>query len=128
MKLNRFTALAGVALLLLAACASTGPGMSPAMSREQATAIVASPDRTAADRENDARRNPVDLLAFIGARPGMTALDVSAGRGYTTELVARAVGTTGTVIGQSPMPANGNAAPPPASGPARRSTSAMRSS
>ena len=110
MMLNRITALAGMTLALLVACAGT----SPTMSRDQAAAIVASPDRTAADRENDARRNPVDLLAFIDPRPGMTALDISAARGYTTELIARAVGPTGTVIGQSPMPANGNAAPPPA--------------
>ena len=46
------------------------------------------------------------MLAFIGIRPGMVALDVSAGGGYTTELVARGVGPTGRVYGQSaPRPA-----------------------
>ena len=35
------------------------------------------------------------MLAFIGLRPGMVALDVSAGGGYTTELLARAVGPEG---------------------------------
>lgn len=103
-------ALAVIASAFIAACSSAPP----AVSREQATAIVASPDRSAADRDNDARRKPVELLAFIDVKPGMTALDVSAARGYTTELIARAVGPSGTVIGQSPMPANGNAAPPPA--------------
>src|SRR5262249_38670699 len=34
----------------------------------------------------------------------MTALDLSAGGGYTTELLARAVGTTGRVYGQSTPP------------------------
>jgi predicted methyltransferase len=110
MKLFRIPALAGMTLMLVTACAGTGP----TMSHEQAAAIVASPDRTAADRENDALRKPVELLAFIGVQPGMTALDVSAARGYTTELIARAVGPTGKVIGQSPLPANGNAAPPAA--------------
>jgi predicted methyltransferase len=111
MRLHRIAAFAGATLLLLSACTSTGP----TLSREQAAAaVVASPDRTAADRENDVRRKPTDLLTFIDAKPGMTALDVSAGRGYTTELIARAVGSTGRFIGQSPMPANGNAAPPPA--------------
>ena len=95
---------------LVAACASAPP----TLSREQVAAIVASPERTAADRENDVRRKPAEILAFIGVRPGMTALDVSAARGYTTELIARAVGPAGKVVGQSPMPANGNAAPPPA--------------
>jgi len=52
--------------------------------------------RTAADRKNDERRKPAELLAFTGVRPGMTALDVSASGGYTTELIARAVGPTAT--------------------------------
>ena len=41
------------------------------------------------------------MLAFIGIQPGMSALDVSAGGGYTTELLARAIGPNGTVYGQS---------------------------
>ena len=53
------------------------------------------------------------MLAFIGMRPGMTALDLSAGGGYTTELLARAVGPTGTVYGQS-QPRDPNRAPPAA--------------
>jgi len=94
---------------LLAACA-TAPA---SVTQEQAAAIVAARDRTAADRENDARRKPAELLAFIGVRPGMTALDISAARGYTTELIARAVGPTGRVIGQSLVPATGAQTPPP---------------
>ncbi|MEO8936322.1 MAG: hypothetical protein ABI277_08910 [Burkholderiaceae bacterium] len=70
----------------------------------QIAALVASPDRSPADRALDARRKPVETLAFIGVRPGMTALDVSAGGGYTTELIARAVGPTGRVYGQSAPP------------------------
>ena len=34
--------------------------------------------------------SPVEMLAFVGVRPGMVVLDVSAGGGYTTELLARA--------------------------------------
>ena len=113
MKRTLSSALFAACLVsFLAGCAHT-PGGPGAVTREQAAAIVASPDRTAADRENDVRRMPVEMLAFIGPRPGMTALDVSAGRGYSTELIARAVGPTGKVIGQSPMPASGNPAPPP---------------
>jgi predicted methyltransferase len=87
------------ALLGLSACSTTGP-----ISRDRAAEIVASPDRTPADLKNDVRRKPVDLLAFIAPRPGMVALDVSTGGGYTTELIARAVGPTGRVYGQSPAP------------------------
>jgi predicted methyltransferase len=66
--------------------------------------IVASIDRTAADRQLDARRKPAEMLAFIGVREDMTALDVSAAGGYTTELLSRAVGPTGTVYGQTRAP------------------------
>ena len=44
------------------------------------------------------------MLSFIGVRPGMVVLDVSAGGGYTTELLARAVAPSGRVYGQTPRP------------------------
>jgi predicted methyltransferase len=72
------------------------------LSRGQIEAIVASPDRSDADRKNDLRRKPVEMLSFIGVRPGMVVLDVSAGGGYTAELLARAVGPSGRVYGQTP--------------------------
>ena len=59
-------------------------------------ALIAAPDRSAADRETDARRDPLKVLAFIGARPGMKVLDMGAGGGYSTELMARAVGAWST--------------------------------
>jgi predicted methyltransferase len=98
-------------LVLAAGCAS-GPPVEPTLSSERIAAIVASPERSAADRINDLRRKPADMLAFIGVRPGMVALDVSAGRGYTTELIARAVGPAGKVYGQTP-PRNPAQTPPP---------------
>ena len=57
-------------------------------------ALIAATDRSAADRATDARRDPLKVLAFIGARPGMKVLDLGAGGGYSTELMARAVGST----------------------------------
>src|SRR4051812_5204411 len=98
--------------LALAACQSLQPSAGP-ISDARIAEIVASPDRSAADRTNDLRRKPEAMLAFIGVRPGMTALDVSAGGGYTTELIARAVGPTGKVYGQS-APPNPNRAGPAA--------------
>lgn len=44
------------------------------------------------------------MLAFIGVRPGMHAVDISAGGGYTAELIARAVGPKGRVYAQSAKP------------------------
>ena len=63
-------------------------------------AIVASPDRTDADRQTDKRREPGKMLPFTGVKAGMKVLDMEAGGGYSTELLARAVGPTGTVYAQ----------------------------
>src|SRR5437016_9749853 len=79
----------------LAACA--GVGKSESMDYR---AIVASPDRSEADRQTDQRRNPELLLAFTGVRKGIRVLDMGAGGGYSTELLARAVGSGGTVYAQ----------------------------
>jgi predicted methyltransferase len=66
--------------------------------------VVDAPDRDAADKKLDAGRKPAELLAFAGIKPGMKVADLAAGGGYTTELLARAVGPTGVVYGQnSPM-------------------------
>ncbi len=117
------------AALLMAACSQLGggtPSSAPSsalpISAARIAEIVASPERSDADRINDQRRKPRDMLAFIGIRPGMVALDLSAGGGYTTELVARSIGPTGKVYGQNaprtarPAPAQpeGAAAPRPA--------------
>lgn len=61
--------------------------------------IVDAPDRSAEDRALDPGRHPVGLLEFLGLQPGMKVAEISAGGGYTTELLARAVGPTGVVYG-----------------------------
>ena len=63
-------------------------------------AIVASADRSDADRQTDARRQPAKMLSFTGVRTGMKVLDMGAGAGYSTELLARAVGPRGVVYAQ----------------------------
>jgi predicted methyltransferase len=104
--------LAGIFCAAFGAALLGGCASSPqTLSTDQISAIVGSPDRAAADRVNDIRRKPADMLAFIGVRPGMTAMDVSAARGYTTELIARAVGPTGKVYGQNPPRVEGRAPP-----------------
>jgi predicted methyltransferase len=63
-------------------------------------AIVAAPDRSDADRQTDQRRQPVKMLTFTGVGSGMKVLDMGAAAGYSTELLARAVGSTGIVYAQ----------------------------
>jgi len=99
------------AVIFAAACQSTIPASAP-ITRERIAEIVASPDRSDADRTNDRRRKPELMLGFIGVRPGMVAMDLSAGGGYTTELIARAAGPGGKVYGQSAPPDPNRPKPP----------------
>jgi predicted methyltransferase len=64
-------------------------------------AVIAAPDRNAEDVKADKRRQPAKLIDFTGVKPGMTVMDMMAGGGYTTELMARAVGGSGRVYAQS---------------------------
>jgi predicted methyltransferase len=86
-----------LALAVVAAIAATAP--TPSIARDYA-AIIAAPDRADSDRQTDKRRDPVKLLSFTGVKTGMTVLDMGAGGGYSTELMARAVGPTGKVYAQ----------------------------
>jgi hypothetical protein len=86
------------------------------LSSAQIIAILSSTDRTAADRTNDLRRKPEQMLEFIGIRPGIVTLDLSAAGGYTTELLARSIGPTCKVYGQS-RPCDPNQAPTSSSVP-----------
>jgi predicted methyltransferase len=86
---------------LLAGCA-TSPSMPSA--EERAKTVVASPIRTDQDRRMDESRNPLLFLPFTGVSPGMVAFDLSAGAGYTSQLMALSVGPTGKLYAQRPAP------------------------
>jgi predicted methyltransferase len=85
---------------MLAACICA-TGAAAQDSSPDYAAIIAAPDRTDADRQTDKRRDPAKLLLFTAARPGMKVLDVGAGGGYSTELMARTVAPNGVVYGQN---------------------------
>jgi predicted methyltransferase len=104
MKITRKDVLFAIiinAIFLVGIHAAEAEQASPPLSSAQIIEILSSPDRTAADRTNDLRRKPEQMLAFIGIRPGVVALDLSTAGGYTTELLARSIGPTGKVYGQS---------------------------
>jgi predicted methyltransferase len=75
-----------------------------ALSADAYRALLASPMRTERDREFDKRRDPVDFLQFAEVRPGMRVLDVATGGGYTSQLLALAVGPSGKLYAQTPTP------------------------
>ena len=88
-----FVISAGAGLRVIAAQAQGAPDYA---------ALLAAPGRSDADRAADKRRDPVPFLEFAGVRPGMKVLDMGAGGGYSTELMALAVAPNGKVYGQNP--------------------------
>jgi len=65
-------------------------------------ALVEAIDRYDSDRDLDGGRHPGELLAFLELSRGMKVAELMAGRGYTTELLARRVGPSGKVWAQNP--------------------------
>jgi len=122
-KRSTAAALAAMSIIALAlsACADTNTpaadapsmaAMAP-LSQERITEIITSPTRTDADRRNDERRKPAQVLNFLRIEPDMMTLDLFAGGGYTSELLARAVGPNGRVYAQN-APRDPNRAAPAA--------------
>jgi predicted methyltransferase len=119
-RLGRYSHVSAIYAVILAGCANSAapppapltPASAPAPSAPAAAptsatpldaqAVVAAADRSEPDRALDAGRKPAELLTFCGVAPGMRVLDLAAGGGYTTELLARAVGKSGTVYGENP--------------------------
>jgi predicted methyltransferase len=95
--------LAVAMVSLLAACAMPG-AQQAAPSAEAYRALLDDPVRTERDHGMDQGRHPVELLQFAGVRPGMRVLDVATGAGYTSQLLALAVGPSGKVWAQAPKP------------------------
>jgi predicted methyltransferase len=86
------------AVVSLAACgASQTKSAAPAGS----AAVTDASDRSDDDKKLDAGRHPAEMLAFFQIGPGMKVAEIGAGRGYTSELLARAVGPTGVVYGHN---------------------------
>ncbi len=67
-------------------------------------AAFASEARTDADRASDAGRKPEAVLEFFGIQRGDVVLEMWAGGGYYTELLAHVVGETGKVVAHANTP------------------------
>ena len=59
---------------------------------------VMNKDRSAKDRERDARELPAEVLKFAGFKPGQKVADIFGGAGYYAELVSYVVGPQGQVL------------------------------
>ncbi|MGB3723251.1 MAG: I78 family peptidase inhibitor [Pacificimonas sp.] len=90
---------------LLAASATAAPAFSAhheTVTAADAAKVVDNPDRLDYDRNLDGSRLPARALAFMRLEAGDRVLDMFAGGGYYTELMARAVGADGFVLAQNP--------------------------
>ena len=83
---------------------STLPGCAALSPAPDYDALLASPLRPNDDRKADARRLPAELLRLARVRTGMSVLDLSAGGGFTTQVMSVAVGERGRVWAQAPKP------------------------
>jgi predicted methyltransferase len=91
--------LTGAAALLVAACAF-GPQAAGWTNMTLGSAL-ADPSRPQADRDRDADRKPSQLMTFFGVERGMAAVDLMAGGGFMSEVLAVTVGPAGKVYAQN---------------------------
>lgn len=71
-------------------------------SAEALTAILAGEHRTPGHTDRDAARHPVETLTFFGITPTMTVVEVGAGGGWYTELLAPLLAAKGKLIVAGP--------------------------
>jgi predicted methyltransferase len=84
-----------ISAVLTGLVASTPALSNPSQATHDAVSNTA---RSAEDRQRDASRKPQAVMDFFGVKPGMQVLDLFAGGGYYTELLAYAVGEAGAVV------------------------------
>jgi predicted methyltransferase len=83
----------------------TGTATADAVDSSVYANAVANPSRLEGDRDRDASRKPAAVLEFFGIAPGDRVLEMFAGGGYYTELLARVVGSEdGRVIAHMNTP------------------------
>lgn len=90
--MQRRTLLGLVALPTLGACAGRpprDPDAAPADAQgARLAAVIAGPQRSAANRARDAARHPYETLRFFGVAPGQTVIEIAPGGGWYTEILA----------------------------------------
>ncbi|MDX2086947.1 MAG: hypothetical protein SFX73_03805 [Kofleriaceae bacterium] len=62
------------------------------------TAILASEHRTPGAKDRDSARHPLETLVFFGVKPTSTVIELGAGGGWYTEILAPLVGGKGKLI------------------------------
>src|SRR3954469_8639211 len=84
--------LAALSLALIATPIAAKPVAQPV------AAAVASPNRSADNVKLDEARKPLEVLTFLGLRPGMKVIDLFGANRYWSEIMAPVVGPKGHVL------------------------------
>jgi predicted methyltransferase len=85
--------------MVLAMAAAPAAAMAPAAGAADVAAAVAAPGRPKTATDLDEVRKPAEVLGFMGLRKGDRVLDYFTGTGYYADIMARAVGPKGHVVG-----------------------------
>lgn len=88
-----------VMMALAMATAIPATARSPAPGPADVAAAIAAPGRPKAATDLDEVRKPAEVLRFMGLKKGDRALDYFTGTGYYADIMARAVGPKGHVVG-----------------------------
>ena len=88
-----------VMMALAVATAVPAAAQGPARGPAHVAAAVAAPGRPKAATDLDEVRKPVEVLRFMGLRKGDRVLDYFTGTGYYADIMAKAVGPRGHVVG-----------------------------
>ena len=119
-----------IATLMISGLALANFFATPAFADEVSDRVVAAlahPDRSEDERYRDQFRLPVEVISFVGIQSGMSLIDVAAGGGWYTEVLAAAVGPDGRVVAQNPIRSAERSAPALALKQARSSSAFMYS-
>ncbi|MDA3920734.1 MAG: hypothetical protein PF501_08655 [Salinisphaera sp.] len=92
-RLFRYSALLTLLLLVSPAFAATPPTV-----RTQLQSAVSGPQRSAAHKQRDQYRHPLQTLEFFGLRPDMRVIEVIPGSGWYTEILAPFLHDQGQLI------------------------------
>lgn len=96
---------ASIAIAALATVAQAQTNVHDPKPTAAVSAAVADASRPAADKARDENRKPAEVVAVSGLKPGQTVVELGAGGGYYTRILAKTVGPNGKVypiIGAQP--------------------------
>ncbi|GAA4341576.1 class I SAM-dependent methyltransferase [Pigmentiphaga soli] len=99
--------------MILAALAGAAPlgaaGAAPAAEVPSLDAVIAGPQRSAANKARDVYRHPRQTLQFFGLQPGQTVIEIAPGDGWYTEILAPYLRDRGKLYAAHYEPGGANA-------------------